>query len=270
MKQVTVDYAKARSFLFVPATRPERFDKALASGADCVILDLEDAVDPADKTLAREHVVRFASYNSQVLVRINAAGTEWYDDDLTALQCAGIIALVVSKVASATELENIQTRTGDATALFPLIETAAGMSNLREISAVRGVSRLMFGSIDFCLDMGMNEIGAELQPYRAMIALASRVAGLPGPVDGVSIDITDDEGLRRSVDLAKATGFSAKLCIHPSQVAAVNAGFSPSASEIAFAQEVIVASAIQIGAFRLNGRMIDEPIIRWAHQLLSQ
>lgn len=269
MNQATIDHARARSFLFVPANRPDRFEKALASGADRVILDLEDAVDPADKILAREHVVRFLSHYMPVLVRINAAGTEWYDDDLSALRRAGANALVIPKVASATGLETIQARLGGDAVLFPLIETADGMSSLREIAAVRGVSRLMFGSIDFCLDMGLNETIAELQPYRSMIALASRVAGLSTPVDGVSIDISNAEGLRRSIDLAKATGFSAKLCIHPSQVAAVNERFSPSAAEIAFAHEVIGASAVQIGAFRLNGRMIDEPIVQWARKLLA-
>jgi citrate lyase subunit beta/citryl-CoA lyase len=185
--------ASPRSYLFVPADRPERYAKALASGADVVIVDLEDAVAASAKNGARASLAAWLDGGGAgVAVRINDAASPSFAADLALVARAGVAAVVVPKAEHADDLARIRAAAPRAT-LLPLIETAAGVDRVREIARVPGVTRLAFGSIDLALDLGIAESGDgnELLLFRSQIVLASRLAGLDAPVDGVTTAIDD-------------------------------------------------------------------------------
>lgn len=261
----------ARTFLFVPGDRPERFEKAAASGAEAVIIDLEDAVLPTAKTVARTAAHSYLSNGGRALLRINALDTEWASDDLAVCSAPGVMGVVCPKTESMADLARIATRLMPDTALFPLIETAKGMRDVCVIATADRVGRLLFGSIDLSLDLDIepNRDEAELSTYRAQLVLASRAAGLAPPVDGVSLDLLDDGALTRSALAAKRAGFGAKLCLHPSQVATVQSAFTPSKEDMAWADRVLDAANRHPGAFMFEGRMIDKPVLTRARRLAS-
>ncbi|MFI5446338.1 HpcH/HpaI aldolase/citrate lyase family protein [Polaromonas sp. UC242_47] len=271
----------ARSFLFVPANRPERYAKALASGADAVIIDLEDAVAPDAKTAARQQLAQgFASLSAadrtRVLVRINADGTPWQEDDLQLLaQLAqgGLAGVVLPKVESAAEISRVSARVGHNCALLPMLESAAGLAALDSLAGGEGVTRLVFGNLDFQADLGMacGPDEAELQPVRLALVLASRRAGLAAPVDGVTPGTDDLAQLQRDAERSRRGGFGAKLCIHPTQVAAVHAAFAPSPEQLAWASRVVAGFELaQGGVFSVDGRMVDAPVVKLAKQMLRR
>jgi len=258
-----------RSCLFVPGHRPDRFDKALASGADLVILDLEDAVAPADKAAARAAVAQWLDPSRPVAVRINAVDTEWFDDDRILCRHPGVAAVMLPKAESAEQLRRVSSIASRA-ALLPLVETARGFANAQSLAKSSGVQRLVFGSIDFQLDLGIAGDGEELLYFRSQLVLVSRLANIAAPVDGVSPALDDAQALRADTQRARRLGFGAKLCIHPKQVEVVNAAFTPSGDEIAWAQRVLDAAARSQGAaVALDGRMIDKPVILRAQALLQ-
>jgi len=260
--------AVARTYLFVPGTRPDRFAKALAAGAHAVIIDLEDAVAPADKETARAAVAAALPLPQPVLVRINAAGTPWFDDDLRLCRRAGIGGVVLPKAEDPAVVERIRAAVGPDAAIYPLIETAQGLWNALAIARAAGVTRLLFGSIDFQVDLGVAD--DELTHYRSQLVLISRLAELPAPVDGVTTAIDDAAALARDVARARALGFGGKLCIHPRQVGPVNAAFRPGADEIAWAQRVVAADAAAgDAAVAVDGRMVDRPVLLKARRILA-
>ena len=247
-----------RSYLFVPGNRPERFDKALASGADAVIVDLEDAVPPDQKEAARATVAAWLHAARPVVLRINAADTRWFADDVALCRRAGVAAVMLAKAERVEDLAAL----GAATAILPLIESAAGFDNLRAIAAAPNVQRLAFGAIDFQLDLDMRASFDELVFFRSQLVLVSRLARLQVPIDSPStaidaLDEVEDEARR-----ARRLGFGAKLCIHPKQIAVVNGAFSPGEAEIAWAQRVLQANVQAAGAaFALDGKMVDKPVL---------
>ena len=273
--------AWARSFLFVPANRPERHAKALASGADAVIIDLEDAIAPADKLSARQTLVQaFAGLDmaqrARLLVRINAAGTPWHSDDLTAMQAMaaqGLAAVMVSKAESVQTLAQVAAAVGPACALLPLIESVAGLDAANALSVCPQVLRLAFGHLDFQADAGLacGLDESELVPVRLALVLASRRAGLAAPVDGISPGTQNTAQLSLDAARSRRGGFGGKLCIHPAQVAVVNAAFVPGAAELAWADRVRLAfDAAGGGVFSLDGRMVDAPVLLLAQRTLAQ
>jgi len=258
----------ARSYLFVPGDRPERYAKALASGADAVIVDLEDAVPPERKENARAALAAWLSPAHPVVVRINAADTAWHRDDLLACRHPGVAAVMVPKAERADVLAELDL---DEVPLLPLIESAAGFEQLRAIAAVRGVQRLAFGAIDFQLDMAMRASYDELIHFRSQIVLASRLAGLAAPIDSPSVAIDDASEVEREARAARRLGFGAKLCIHPRQLDAVHRSFEPSAQEQAWAHDVLALAAASGGAaVALDGKMIDKPVILRATAILAE
>ncbi|RUR65667.1 CoA ester lyase [Variovorax guangxiensis] len=273
--------ALARAFLFVPADRPERHARALATGAGGVIVDLEDAVAPERKVQAREQLAAsFAALPTEdrrrLLVRINAAGTPWHDDDcaqIGALAAQGLIAgIVLPKAERAADLSRLAEAAGPSAALVPLIETAAGLAAVDELAAGPQVLRLAFGNLDFQADLGLacDADEAELVPVRLALLLASRRAGLPAPIDGVTPDWRDTARLAADTARARRGGFGARLCIHPDQVAPVHAGLGPTAQELAWARRVVEAiRAAGGGVVSLDGRMVDAPVVRLAERLLA-
>jgi len=260
--------AIARTFLFVPGTRPERFAKALAAGAHAVILDLEDAVALADKETARAAIAAALPLPQPVLLRINAAGTPWFEDDLSLCRHDGVAGIVLPKAEGAADVERVRAAARPGAHVYPLIESAAGLWNAPAIAGAQGVRRLLFGAIDFQLDMGLSD--DDLVHYRSQLALVSRVAGLPAPVDGVTTAIDDEAVLARDVERARRLGFGGKLCIHPKQVAFVNAAFRPTADELAWAQRVVAADAAAGGAaVAVDGKMVDRPVLLRAQEILA-
>ena len=259
-----------RSLLFVPGSRPERFDKALAAGADAVIVDLEDAVAPADKLSARESVHAWLRPEHVVVLRINAADTPWFAGDITLCARPGVAAVMLPKAERAEIIAALVA--AGAKGVLPLIESAAGFAALATLAAAPGVQRLVFGSIDFQLDLGLRDaFEDELLYFRSQIVLASRLAGLAAPIDGVSTAIDDAEALHTDVQRARRLGFGGKLCIHPKQVAGVHRGFAPSADELAWAQRVLAASAAAGGAaIAVDGKMVDKPVLLRAERLVAE
>ncbi|SFP23183.1 CoA ester lyase [Variovorax sp. 770b2] len=273
--------ALARTFLFVPADRPERHARALDAGTGGVIVDLEDAVAPERKASAREGLAAsFAALpeadRQRLLVRINASGTPWHDDDrktVAALVAQGLIAgVVLPKAERAGDLRQLVEAVGAKGLLVPLIESAAGLAALEEIAAAPQVLRLAFGNLDFQADVGLacDADEAELVPVRLALLLATRRAGLPAPIDGVTADWRDAQRLAVDTARARRGGFGAKLCIHPDQVAPVHAALGPSADELAWARRVIDAiRSAGGGVVSLDGRMVDAPVVRLAERLLA-
>jgi citrate lyase subunit beta/citryl-CoA lyase len=260
----------ARSYLYVPANRPDRFDKACAAGADAVILDLEDAVPAAEKAAARAAIAAWLSPARAVLVRVNAADTEWFDADLATCDAAGVIGVVLPK-AEKIDDPVIALCRRKGVALLPIVETAAGMAQATGVAASPCVQRLMFGTIDFQLELGIDGDGDELLAFRSQLVLASRLAGIQAPVDGPCTSWDDADLVATNARRVRKLGFGGKLCIHPKQVASVNAVFSPSEVEVEWARKVIDAAMRSGGAaVAVDGKMIDRPVILKAERLLRE
>ncbi|MCT4712769.1 CoA ester lyase [Enterobacteriaceae bacterium H11S18] len=258
--------AVQRSFLFVPGDRPERFEKALNSGADAVIIDLEDAVTADNKQLARQNALAFFASQRQAWVRINALDTPWYSEDLNVIRHTGCLGVLLPK---AEEPGKIIPLTQPGKPVLPIIETAKGAMNVRAIAALSGVQRLVFGTLDFSLDTGMADDEKTLVAIRTELVLASRVAEILSPIDGVTTEFRHNTLTATSARHASDMGFGGKLCIHPSQIGVVNEIFSYSAEEIRWAQDIVNLSESAFGALSHNGRMVDKPVLEKAKKILA-
>ncbi len=269
--------AQARSLLFVPGNRPERFLKAAQSGADAVVLDLEDAVPLAQKDAARDAIgqqwAQLLALQVPLVVRINAADSAAWPADLAALaRLPQLAAVMVPKAESAETLRQAHHALAGV-ALLPLIESAAGYDALAPIAAAPGVLRLVLGHIDFMADTGLqcSDDERELAPLRFAIAMATRRQRLAPAIDGVTVAIDDAQRLREDTQRALRFGFGAKLCIHPRQVAGVHEALAPSAAELDRARRVVAADAAAAGAaVQLDGRMVDAPVVLQARRVLAR
>jgi len=262
-----------RTYLFVPGDRPERFDKALASGADAVVLDLEDAVSPEDKERARglvgQRLIDAPGEHSRLVVRINDEPTPWFDDDVQMLQRTGALHVMLPKAERVATVLKLRSAC-PGIAVLALIESARGVLAAESLASTEGVHRLVFGTIDFALDLDLSGDPIGLDYAASRLALASRAAGLAPPVAGVTPEIDDDARLLADLARARAHGFGAKLCIHPKQVAAVHAALQPSTAELDWARRVIAAADGAQGAVQVDGRMVDKPVLQRAHILLQR
>ncbi len=268
MRDVT---ASAVTWLFVPGDRPERFDKARSSGADQVICDLEDAVDAPNKQNARGAVVEWLGAGGSGVVRINAPGTPWHDDDLSALSgLPGLAGVMVPRSDDPARLTEIRERLRGCD-LIALVESAYAIHHAVELAECPAVDRLAFGSMDFALDIDSAETDQALLFGRSALIVASRVGGKPAPIDGVTATI-DDPGLvsaaaRRSREL----GFGAKMCIHPAQIAPTAQAFRPTAEEVAWATDLVAAAeATGTSAIAVGGAMVDRPVLDRARRILDR
>ncbi len=259
----------ARSLLFVPGDRPERFAKAAASGAHAVILDLEDAVAAAAKPAAREACRAWLDAGGRALLRVNALDTAWAEADLALARHPGVAGVVLPKAEQGADIDAVLAAVGPQAPVLPLIESAAGMLRVQDIAARPGVQRLLFGTVDFGLDLGIEGDGDELAAYRAQLVLVSRAAGLQPPVDGVTVALNDEAALAAAVQAARRVGFGGKLCIHPRQVAAVHAGFAPTPAQVEWATQVLARAEGAAGAFEFEGRMVDAPVLARARRILG-
>lgn len=261
-----------RSYLFVPGDRPERFRKALDSGAHAVIIDLEDAVLPERKCDARSGVREWlARASDPVLLRVNAAGTPWHDEDRELLALPAVQGVMVPKSESPELLEDLADGLRGHQVLIPLVETVAGHFAALEIARVTKVDRIAFGSIDFMADAGIRGDAEELDAVRTNLVLVSRRAGIAAPLDGITLATDDAVRLESDVQRSRRFGMGGKLCIHPKQVMTVNVGFAPTPDEIAWAQRVIDAlSQPTRGAVTVDGKMVDRPVAMLARTLLEE
>ncbi|KQZ75736.1 MULTISPECIES: HpcH/HpaI aldolase/citrate lyase family protein [unclassified Nocardioides] len=266
----------ARTLLFVPGDRPDRFDKAAAAGADLVVLDLEDAVAPDAKDRARDDVVSWLrTTTTAAAVRVNAHGTPWHDADLAALSellASGVACTVMlPKAQDPAAVAATVASLGDGAQVVALLETARGVLRAEPIAAVPGVVRLALGTYDLATELGVDpEDVAAMASARGALVLASAAAGLAGPVDGVTGDVRDADRLVADVRRAAALGFAGKLCIHPAQVAPTAATFAPDATEVAWAQRVVTAAeAAGDGVLLVDGRMVDLPVVDRARRILT-
>jgi citrate lyase subunit beta / citryl-CoA lyase len=273
---LTLRVAQARTFLFVPGNRPERFEKAARSGADAIVIDLEDSVPEAEKESARSFVKarwkQLDSFGVPWAVRINATESEAGVADLEWLaRFQAPAAIMVPKADSVGALEHVH-HLLKGVALLPLIESAAGYAALPALGAAAGVQRLVVGHIDFMADTGVrcDDDETQLAPLRFAVAIATRVNRLAPAVDGVTVNIGDEARLRIDTLRALGFGFGGKLCIHPSQIGPIHGAFIPTEQELEWASKVLAADAASEGAaIQLDGRMVDLPVVLRARRILA-
>lgn len=288
-----------RSYLYAPGSNPRIMDKALAAGADAVILDLEDGVAPADKHMARDQVAALIGRvggaggvdrdggvgpadGRELHVRINRGPKGPDLDDLAAVTAPGLTGVRLPKIGSAGEvravaaeldrLERAAEMEPGSVLLYLSIETAAAALAAQELAAAPRVARLVFGATDFLADIGSPGAadGAATWLARGQLVLASRAVGIGAPVDNVHTALDDDDGLRREAEFARELGFFGKSVIHPRQIETVHEVFTPSDSELAAAQRLLDHVEAQgTGATRLDGEMIDAAVVARARRLVA-
>jgi citrate lyase subunit beta/citryl-CoA lyase len=265
----------ARSWLFVPATRPDRFEKAAASGADRVILDLEDAVAPDDKRRAAQALPAAALPRSVPLyLRVNGHGTPWLEEDLAVAARLPLAGILFPKAESGAQIIRAAAALPAAQRVVPIVETAAGLWEVLEIARGPRVERLAFGALDFQLDTGIRDEGDAMAYARTRVAVASRVAGIAPPIDSVSPSIDDPAVVAADAERGRRFGFAGKLCIHPKQVAPANGAFQPSAREVEWAEAILAEVAARgpsdAGTFSFRGAMVDRPVVERARVIVAQ
>jgi citrate lyase subunit beta/citryl-CoA lyase len=277
-----------RSLLFTPGNHPGKVAKVFAAGADVAILDLEDAVAVTEKASARAPVVDAlkAPRDGLGYVRVNAADTDFYGDDLAAVIGPWLDGVMVPKVESVDQLlaadaEVRKLEAANAMApggidIIPILETAKGLAAVSDIAGCGSrVRRLSFGAVDFARDLGLRLSldEWELTPARSAIVLASRVAGLDAPLDSVWVHYRDTDGLIASAERVRDMGFRGKMCIHPAQIAPVNAVFTPSDEDVAHAEKIVAAfeeaEAQGSASIQIDGFFVDYPVVEQARRTLE-
>ncbi len=209
--------ARLRTLLYVPGDRPDRFAKAVASGADEIVLDLEDAVQPTHKELARVQIHQWLMAGGPGMVRINSVGTPWHDDDVSALGGAPR-AVVLPKAGSADDVADVHRALPASSLLIPIIETAAGVLAARDICSTDGVSRVIFGSADLARDLGVDHSDRKALAFaRSYVVLASAASGIAAPLDGATTALADNKKLIFDAEDAAAWGFVGNLVSTPSR-----------------------------------------------------
>ncbi|EIC08850.1 HpcH/HpaI aldolase [Microbacterium laevaniformans OR221] len=268
---MTADFTLGPALLFCPADRPERYEKALER-ADGVILDLEDAVAPADKVAARVALIDSQLDPDRVIVRVNALDSAEIDSDLASLSQTDYRRVMVAKAESAKAISRIDPRFD----VVALCETARGIVAAEKIAAQDNVVALMWGAEDLVASLGGTSSRTPKGRYRdvaraarSRLLLAAGAAGIAA-IDAVHLDIGDEKGLAKEARDAAASGFQATACIHPAQVATIRAAYRPDPDTLAWARAVLDAAVGERGVFAFRGRMIDEPVLRHARTLLAR
>lgn len=266
-----------KTWLFVPGNEPERIGKALASSADVVIVDWEDAVADSQKEAAREitraSLHRFPAH-ARVVLRINRSGTDDCARDVAALDGLPVSALVLAKVSGPDEVRQVAAL---GRPVIPLIESALALENAFQIALAHPrVERLLLGTMDLMADLKAQwePDGVSFQYARARLLVAGQAAGLAGAIDGVYPLLGDPEGLHREAVTARKMGFAGKMVIHPGQIEMVHRVFSPTPEEIEEARKTITAfgEAVASGrsAIKIGNRFVDPPMVIWAQNLLRR
>jgi citrate lyase beta subunit len=281
-----------RSLLFVPGDEQRKIEKARRAGADAVILDLEDGVAPEGKVRARDLVAGVLREGSvggtELVIRVNAPGTPWFEADLEAVVIAGARALMLPKTESAEGLAKVAERLdrlearpakgeGASVRLLPLVESASGIARIATLGgASPRVDALCFGHVDFSRDMGLAESDASagvVLHARCAVAIAARAAQVAA-IDSVFLALRDERAFREDVETGTRLGFEGKLCIHPLQAKIVNELLTPSSEQIVYARRVLEAWARARsegrGVFTLDGRMLDAPLVAIQERVIER
>ena len=261
-----------RSLLFVPGNRPERFGKALSAGADAVCIDLEDAVAPDAKGDARAAVTAFLALGARpgLGVRVNGPASEHLDADCRALSGLPLAFAMVPKVEAPGQLISLRLRLGDEVPLWPIIESPEGLRQAWDIAAVQGVAGVLFGAADYSAEVGCTLDWDALLYARGALAAAAARARVE-LLDVPYLDLADADGLATSTRRAKALGFTGRACIHPNQVGAVNAAYTPSPAEAERARQIVEAfDAAGGAAAQLDGKLIELPVVLAARRTLER
>jgi citrate lyase beta subunit len=262
-----------RSALFVPASLPARVEKAIESKADTVLVDLEDGVPESGKVEAREIAAAALIHDRgrQVALRLNGTTTSHFEEDLRVAGELSIDAIVVPK-ADAAALHAVD---GSDLRIWALVETATGLRDAYEVAEHPLVDRLILGTVDLASDLGLEARadGLELLYARSLVVTASRAARIAAALDGVCLKARDQQAVRAEADLARSLGFGGKTAIHPDQIEPIHASFAPDAAALEWARRVVAASEEAetrgLGAVVVDGAMVDLPVVKQAHRLLS-
>ena len=264
-----------RSVLFVPGDRPDRFQKAMSAGAGAVCIDLEDAVAPERKEVARVAVASFLqeprnSRGPDVIVRLNEPGSDAYGNDAGVLSATPPDGLMIPKVKSARSVHTVAETFGDGVRLLPLIETAQGLEGVAQVaSATPAVSALVFGGFDLSLELGATPGWEALLYARSRVVHAAALNRIPA-IDMPSRDIEQPEALRQEAERARRLGFAGKTAIHPVQVAIIEEVFTPTAEQVEWARRIHQASQQHgEGAVMVDGKMVDRPVAEAARRILA-
>ena len=264
-----------RSLLFTPGTAREQLHKSLTTGADALIWDLEDAVHTSEKDRARS-VIRDVldslddSYGRPIFLRVNAAGTRWFEADAELAVHRAVRGVVLPKAEEAEHAQAARSLSGEAE-VIAIVETARG---LRDLERVLGhVSGVALGALDLAVELGLTltESGLELLYARSRIVTLARAAGVNGIYDSAFPDLRDASGLRRRAESAKSLGFTGQLAVHPAQVEVIHDVYTPSPQEVEWATRVLRAAESAerggLGVFMMEGRMVDRPVMEQARQI---
>lgn len=264
----------ARSFLFVPGDSRHKIDRALASEADALIIDLEDGIHADHRQLARGILIALSSSHPApdklICVRINGVDSGGFAADVECVLSARVDAVVVPKMTTAAA------SVGElGLPVIALIETATGLLQSERIARIPRVQALMLGGVDLALELGLpDDADSELISARFALAAASAASGLRPPIDQIYARIADVAGLERECLTARRLGFRGKACIHPNHVSAINSVFTPNADEVLRAKRIVNAyeraHAEGIGAVEVDGRMVDAPVVELARRTLRE
>ncbi|WP_314325130.1 CoA ester lyase [Paenarthrobacter ilicis] len=254
---------QARSFLFVPGDRPGRFRTAQESGADVVVLDLEDAVSVQNRDVALQEVTAWLSTSGQAVVRIRAG-----QDPAPLKDLHGLLGVMVPKAEHPEQVTSVHEALGCP--VIALVESAVGVLASTSLASAYGVVRLAFGELDLAADIGAQPNQRAMLMARSALVLASGAGGLPGPVDGVTPKFDDDAALARDLHAGMELGMTGKLLIHPRQVAIVHDTFHPGDDDVAWARRVVGSMNGGGGVAKVDGAMVDAPVLRRAHAMLDR
>jgi citrate lyase subunit beta/citryl-CoA lyase len=265
VRQRTIGPEDARSWLLVNGARTDLFDPAHESRADQIILDIEDAVDPGHKAEARAAVVEWLSAGDRsAWVRINDRSTEFWDGDVAALAgLPGLLGVMLAKSEAAAQVTETFDRLGGSTPVLALVESALGIEEAVHIARARGAFRLAFGSGDYRRDTGTSADDLAMAYPRTRLVVASRIGGLPGPIDGPTVS-SSHPVLREQTAVTVSLGLTGKLCLDPEQTSVINEVISPTRSDVAWARDFLAD-------FEARGRVIrdgsDKPRLGRAHKI---
>jgi citrate lyase subunit beta/citryl-CoA lyase len=263
-------WSEGACFLFAPGDRPERFARAAAAGADAVIVDLEASVHPSRKDAARENAGHWLGEHAPAsrLVRINGVATPWFARDAAMLRDSVVDGVLLPLVEDADDVARACEHLGDTVPIVAMIETAAGVENVRAIARSTGVVRLAFGNMDYQTQTETMGDAAMIYPS-SRIVVASRAIGLPGPLAGVTAAFRDAARLAADISFERALGFGGKLCIHPDQIRPIVDAFRPDSTALAWAERVLAASTSSYAA-EVDGELVDRPVVERAQRILAR
>jgi citrate lyase subunit beta/citryl-CoA lyase len=263
------------SYLFVPGTHPQRFEKALNSGADNVIIDLEDAVSVEEKGNALENTLAAlrAGLSRPVFVRVNTIDSPWFGGnvkELVELALSGtgsLKGIILPKVEDASPLESLRAVFPENVQIVGLIETAVGLHHAVKIAAAKGLTRLAVGAVDLSEDLGAENGSAIIDFAYAQVVIASRLSKIRAPLASPPMALRSPNVIETNARRLRGMGLGGSLCIHPDQVAPIHSGFAPTQHEVEWATRVMDSIG---GAVQVNGEMVDRPVREKAARILTE